>query len=267
MSADGEDTPWYVTAFDSSYLERYGHRDEAEAQRQVSFLQAAGLLQDGSRLLDLCCGAGRHSALISPLGVAAFGMDLSFDLLRVAREALVSAAGRARLARGDMRRLPYRDRSFHTVIQMFTAFGYFQEDAENRLVLKEVARVLKPGGGFVLDLLNRTRAVRTLVPRSEETRTDGTLVRQERRFDPAAGRIEKRITELKEGEEPRHRFESVRVFDLEEIRSWLSVVSLEITSAHGEFEEDPFDPVNSERLVILARRGESIRTGRSARKR
>ncbi|MFH0946391.1 MAG: class I SAM-dependent methyltransferase [Planctomycetota bacterium] len=254
MSGRDQDTPWYVTAFDRSYLERYGHRDDAEAERQVGFLRRAGLLQPGSRVLDLCCGAGRHSARISPLSAMAFGMDLSPDLLLVARDALLAAAGKAPLVRGDMRHLPYRDGSFDAVIQMFTAFGYFQEDAQNRLVLKEVARVLRPGGGFVLDLLNRTRAVRTLVPRSRETRPDGTLVLQERRFDASSGRIEKRITEFKDGAETLHRFETVRVFDLDEIRSWLSAARLEITRAHGEFEEGPFDPDNSERLVILATR-------------
>ena len=54
-----------------------------------------------------------------------------------------------------MRRLPFRDGAFEAVANLFTSFGYFFDEAQNRRVLGEIARVLRPGGAFLLDLMGR----------------------------------------------------------------------------------------------------------------
>ena len=77
------------------------------------------------------------------------GLDLSAVLLRRARQATA-----APLVRGDMRRLPFRPRSFDLAVNLFTSFGYFAHDAEHAAVVAGVARTLKPGGRLVLDYLN-----------------------------------------------------------------------------------------------------------------
>ena len=246
--------PWYVSAFDRSYLERYHQRDDREAARQIEFLQRSGQFNHGSRVLDLCCGAGRHSVRMAGLGARPIGVDLSLDLLQEARRDGRSASVLIPWARADMRRLPFRSACFDLDIQMFTAFGYFVKDSENQQVLAEVARVLSPGGSYVLDLLNRTRVVRTLVPESTDTREDGTVIHQQRRFDASSRRIEKQILETTaEGVETR-RFESVRVFDREEIAAWLLAVRLEVVELHGRFDESAFDPEQSERLIVFSRK-------------
>ena len=56
--------------------------------------------------------------------------------------------------RGDMRRLPWAEQ-FDACINLFTAFGYFEDEAENQQVLHQVQRVLKPGGELFLDVSNR----------------------------------------------------------------------------------------------------------------
>jgi len=252
--------PWYVSAFDRSYLERYRHRDDAEAERQIEFLfSACGLTGRAEasrreRVLDLCCGAGRHAIQLARRGATPIGVDLSHELLLEARSAGERANLSIEVARSDMRRLPFSAGSFALVIQMFTAFGYFEEDAENRQVLAEVARVLAPGGRYLLDLLNRNFVVRHLVPESTETRADGTLVRQLRRFDQERGRIEKRIFESSARGHITQRFESVRIFDREEITDWLHAAGLEVVSLHGRFDDGGFDPDGSERMIVLARR-------------
>jgi len=47
-----------------------------------------------------------------------------------------------------MRRLPFADASFDAVLNLFNAFGYLEDDAQDELVLHEVARVLRPGGRY-----------------------------------------------------------------------------------------------------------------------
>ena len=77
------DDPWYVTAFQADYRAVYPHRDLASAAREVEFLIERGV---GGRVLDLCCGFGRHTLALRRAGLDAYGADLSGDLLVQARD-------------------------------------------------------------------------------------------------------------------------------------------------------------------------------------
>jgi uncharacterized membrane protein YdjX (TVP38/TMEM64 family)/SAM-dependent methyltransferase len=235
---------WWSSAFDRSYLERYAHRDDAEAKRMLDTFSSRVDFGAG-RVLDLCCGAGRHSAELKKRGAKVVGLDFSRDLL---------AAGHARepaldLLRGDMRRLPIRTGSLAGVIQLFTAFGYFEQDADNRAVLAEVARVLRPSGFYVLDLFNREPVLAALTGATERKLPDGTVVFEERRFDAARKRIEKT---MRHGEETR--FESVRVFDEIELREWFSSAGLDVERVLGDYDGGAYGASNSPRMIFVARR-------------
>ncbi|HEX3213864.1 MAG TPA: class I SAM-dependent methyltransferase, partial [Actinomycetota bacterium] len=107
-------------------------------------------LAPGARLLDLCCGPGRHAVPLAQLGYRVTGLDLSRPLL--ARAAAAAAGQRVGLVAADMRRLPFADGSFDAVLNLFNAFGYLEDEAQDELVLAEVARVLAPGGRFLQEL-------------------------------------------------------------------------------------------------------------------
>lgn len=244
-----DDQPWYVAAFDRGYAERYSHRDDAEASRQIDLFVREGFIRPGQQVLDLCCGAGRHCALLAGRGARPIGVDLSADLLR---SAPTPGGRRLALARGDMRTLPFRAGSFDATIQMFTAFGYFRDDADNHMVLDEVRRVLRDGARYVLDLINKRRTVANLVPSSIDTRDDGSVIEQFRSFDPKRSRIDKRIVVRATDGSEQHRQESVRVFELEEIRDWLAQAGLELDLALGDFDAGPFDSDSSERMILVS---------------
>ena len=247
MSGPTDDSaPWFVDAFDEAYLERYAHRDAAEAARQVALLAREGVLGPGRRLLDLCCGAGRHAPPARDLGARVVGLDLSAPLLREARRHLGT------LARGDMRRLPFADAAFDGVAQMFTAFGYFEEDDENRRVLAEVARVLGPGGRYALDLMNARREVEALVPRSTTRHDDGRVEVATRRFDPTRRRIEKEILVTDAAGGTARRGESVRVFEPAELDAWLTEAGFDVVGRYGSDRGEPFDAGASPRMFVIA---------------
>src|SRR5438067_8815440 len=102
------------------------------ADREAAFV--ARTLGRRERVLDLCCGEGRHARRL-PLRVV--GVDLNQRSLRTCG---------VPCARADMRRLPFRAASFDGVVNLFSSFGYLESDAEDESVLREVARVLRPGG-------------------------------------------------------------------------------------------------------------------------
>ncbi len=246
------DSPWYVSAFDAGYLDRYSHRDSAEAERQVAFLCGAGVLHLDELVLDLCCGAGRHLAALAERGTIAVGVDLSPDLLRVARNELSRRRAHAELMRADMRALPFADGAFDAVLQMFTAFGYFEADDDNRRVLTEVARVTRGGGCYVLDLMNKARVLELLVAASKKD-VRAMQIAEERRYDAERKRVEKTITTRTPRGATSHR-ESVRVFDADEIRAWLDAAGFGIDRMLGDFDGSPFDAATSARMITVARR-------------
>ena len=242
---------WYKEWFGEDYLDLYSHRDQDEADAHVGFVLDA--FEDSPRpdsVLDLACGAGRHTAALRRRGLRALGVDLSVTLL-TQRPDLPRVAG-------DMRCLPFADASFDWVLNFFTSFGYFETERENFRVLEEVVRLLTPDGRFLIDFLNRERVLADLRA-SESRREAGRQVDIQRWYDPATSRINKRITLRREpeGDEvagpPRTYLESVRAYTKEEVTIGLSWAGLEVTQLYGTFQGDPYQS-DSERLIILGRK-------------
>lgn len=233
---------WYREWFGEEYLELYAHRDEQEARRQVAFFRdrfgdVAGVI------LDLACGTGRHLTELNGEGFAAAGCDLSFTLLRTG----IDEYGPLPVARADMRALPFCSNSFGGLVNFFTSFGYFATEEENLDVVREMARVLRPGGVFLFDYLNVDRELEGLVER-ESLDTPRGRVEIERWFDPRDRSFNKRITIGQK------RFlERVRGYDLGEITTMFNSSGLSIDEAFGDFQGAPFD-VTSPRLILVGSR-------------
>jgi SAM-dependent methyltransferase len=235
---------WYEHWFGEEYLELYTHRDERDAERVVGLLVSEGYIRPGDAVLDLACGAGRHAAALSWRGAVVTGLDLSLPLLRAAQ-----CRAPARLIRGDMRRLPLRGASFAAVVNLFTSFGYFDDDAQHAAVLGEVARVLRAGGAFALDFLNAPHVRTALVPRDERTEGGRTIV-QERRLVEGGRYVEKAIHVAGEG---RSFLERVRLYERADLERMLAAAGLPLADAYGDYSGTPHSP-GSPRLILVARR-------------
>ncbi len=232
---------WYQEWFGEEYLDLYSHRDAEEAEEHVDFVEAQLGGERPRAVLDLACGAGRHTEALRARGYRALGADLSLTLL----------AQRPDLprVRGDMRCLPFADGSFDWVLNFFTSFGYFESERENFQVLEEVCRILAPGGRFLIDFLNPDREVPRLEPKEVLQKT-GQRVEIERWYDAVRGRINKRIRVQPDGEPPRTFLESVRAYREEEVTMGLTWAGLEVTGRYGNFRGEPFSR-DSERLILV----------------
>jgi SAM-dependent methyltransferase len=237
---------WYREAFGRHYLEVYSHRDDESARREADFAYRVLRLSPGDHVLDLACGAGRHSRAFAGRGCRVTAMDLSPELLLAARD----AGGGPEYVRGDMRFLPFQA-SFDAVCQFFTSFGYFEDSAEDQAVLGEVASVLRSGGGYLLDYLNAPRVVAGLIP--ESTDESGAFsVRQRRRISEDGTRVLKDVV-IREGRNVLGRYtESVRLYDLEEIRGMMARAGLTVVDLFGDLRGAPHT-ARSPRLVVVAR--------------
>ncbi len=247
---------WFRRHFNADYLVLYSGRTREQADREVEFVVRQLEIAPDETVLDLCCGFGRHLEAFRRRGIPAVGVDLSGPLLSMARQDLQFDV-ECDLVCADMRQLPFATGGggtlggFAVLVNFFTSFGYFESEEDNLGTAREMARVLRPGGRFSIDLMNRESAVASLVPRSE--RRDGPFeIHEERAYD--GGRIEKKIR-LKDTTtgEVREYFESVRVYREEEIRGLLDGVGLEVDHVFGDFGGAPRD-VESPRMIVTGRR-------------
>jgi SAM-dependent methyltransferase len=245
----GEKHPsqWYREAFDEHYVDLYAHRDSSEAQRFVASLsEHAGL--EGALVLDLACGGGRHLAALEGAGARAVGLDLSRALLRKA-----ASAGHDLLVRGDMRALPFCGGSLDGVISMFTSFGYFPELEEERAVLDEIARCLKPGGWFVIDYMNQSLVRRSLKPESRR-RVGHLEVLERRSIDDKGGRVVKEVVLTDRGHLVRGYTETVRLLGRGDLNVMIEGAGLEPRLCWGDYSGREYDEDASPRLIVFSRK-------------
>jgi SAM-dependent methyltransferase len=242
-------TPWFVDAFRDDYLQVYAHRDVDSARREVDYLIAHGVT---GRVLDLCCGFGRHTLALRERGVDAFGIDLSPELLAHARELPRAEILHGRLARADARRLPLAPTSVDAVILLFSSFGYFDEGGD-RVVVAEIARIARPGARVVLDLMNPAR-VRSRLVASSQRRAGEMLLDERRRIDEAARRVVKDVRIVAPGGRERTWRESVRMYEEAEMRELLEEHGFAVRAVHGGFDAAAFAPASPRMIVHAVRR-------------
>jgi SAM-dependent methyltransferase len=235
--------PWYKDWFGEEYAELYSYRDEPEAEVDAAFVVEHLSGPRPRAVLDLACGAGRHTAALRRRGYRTLGVDLSMTLL-----ARMLARGLPRVA-GDMRGLPFTDASFDWVLNFFTSFGYFEAERENFRVLEEIARVLAPSGRFVIDLMNPGPALANLKARETQA-LEGREAEVERWYDAASQRMNKRIVVRTPDEPTRTYLESVRLYQPEEVTIGLRWAGLEADSLFGSFHGDPYER-DSQRLIVI----------------
>ncbi|MET4109081.1 methyltransferase domain-containing protein [Hymenobacter sp. UYP22] len=243
-----EPAEWFSTWFDSPYYHRlYQSRDYAEAQEFLSRLLAHLHPKPDARLLDLACGKGRHARYLSEQGFEVTGVDLSPQSIAAARQ---FAHEQLHFQVHDMRdSLPYGP--FDLVLNLFTSFGYFQQEAENVVALRNAAAVVRPGGKLVIDFLNTEQAIRALV--AHETKTvDGTDFHLYRHFNNDFIVKEIRFQD-EEGQEQCFE-ERVRALTQERFEEYFQMAGLRLAEVLGDYQLRPFDPATSPRMIFVLKK-------------
>lgn len=247
------DDKWYVDFFDEDYLRIYEPGLTAErTEREVNQIVERLGLPPGSRILDLCCGHGRHSIALAERGYQVTGQDLSEVFLEKARADAGEAGVSVRWVHGDMRQVPFEE-EFDAVINIFSAFGYLESQEEDRKVLDQVHKALKPGGLFLLEIIHRAWLVRNFESRGWHLGTDGAVVLEERELNLLTGRNEVTVTLIHpDGARQEHQH-AMRIYSATELMRMVTQAGLTVEAAYGGLDGRELT-LDSNRLVLLARR-------------
>jgi SAM-dependent methyltransferase len=248
--------PWYETFFDESYMRFHllgGEREAEKAPADCDFIEKALGLEPGNRVLDLCCGQGRHSVELARRGYTVTGYDLSEYLLKLARQAAEEAGVTVSFQHGDMRELSWEE-EFDAVINMFTAFGYFESEDDNAKVLCEVRKALQPGGRLLLDIPNRDYYLK-LIPDGRKTwyEHENHYILDEHTWDYERGRLRlNRIVLAPDGSRLQTGHD-LREYTHSEIIELLEQAGLRHEHTYCDYQLSEFTP-EEKRMLVVARK-------------
>ena len=264
---DGQDPKdienWYRRYFESDdyedfNLEALGPQLSSE---QVSRILYWLEVRPPASILDLSCGAGRHTLELARRGFRAIGLDLSpYQLAKARSRSAVPhgtpnrPGGQADFVRGDMRSIPLHDRSVQAVVCLFNSFGYFSDEG-NSSVLREVRRVLAPGGRLVLDVLNRDAFLLHQPERTWDRVADG-LVLQDLEYQVRSGRLQTSWTYIRDDGCRDTLITLNRLYSAHELIALCEAAGLEVLDFNDGQLRGYFNWRNSHGLGVVARRSD-----------
>lgn len=200
----------------------------------------------GARVLDVACGWGRHGPLLRARGLEVHGLE------RAAPSARRAVQNGLEALRGDVRSLPYRTSSFDAIGCFYSSLFFFGEE-ENLRALKEIARVLKPGGAFVLQAANPLHLI-ALGPDTFEVKLpDGAMVSERTYFDEEARcEVGHRQLTLATGETQEGGYR-IRHYLPEELEALGREAGLRLHRVHGGLSLEPWVETSRELVALMLR--------------
>ncbi len=234
---------WYQQWFNTQYYHKlYDHRNDKEAELFMKNLIAFLNLPKKSKILDLPCGRGRHAIYLNNLGYHLTGADLSINNINYAKKFENSTL---HFYTHDMR--DHLNEKYDVILNLFTSFGYFDYEDENIKVLQNFKTGLGYDGIIVLDFININKAKTNLIPKEIITKNDidfyikrkieNNYLKKEIKFN-----INEKLYEFEE---------KIQCLTLSKFKSMSKKVNLKIKHIFGDYNLNPFDEKESDRLIII----------------
>jgi len=234
---------WFASWFDTPYYHiLYKERNYREAQLFMDNLTHYLNLPEKAKVLDLACGKGRHAIYLNQLGFDVIGADLSENSIA---EASKNSNSNLHFQVHDMREK--MDNQFDAIFNLFTSFGYFENDADNLKTLIAIKESLTEHGFAVIDFMNVNHVIANLVP--EETKTVEGIDFHIKRY-VKDGHIHKEIAFEDQGQSF-HFTEKVQALTLHDFQTMMEEAGIYLLDIFGNYKLKKFHKTESERLIMI----------------
>lgn len=141
-------------------------KKKIHTKKEKSYLLS--FLRKGMTILDLGCGYGRFTIPLAKLGYKMYGIDISPNLIKKAKEAAKKNKLRSRFRVGDMRKLPYSKNQFNTIFCMWSVFAELTKEKDQLKSLREMKRTLRKGGFALIDLPKPKRITGVIIDKARD---------------------------------------------------------------------------------------------------
>ncbi len=234
---------WYASWFDTPYYHiLYKDRDYNEAQAFMGNLTAYLNIPTGGKILDLACGKGRHSVYLNKIGYDVTGVDLSEQSIAHAKQFENETL---RFDVHDMTK-PYPE-TFDAVFNLFTSFGYFEDDECNLKTIKSIKAELNDTGFGVIDFMNVNYVIENLVSQDIKT-VEGIVFTQKRKVEN--GYIVKDISFKIENQTYNFQ-ERVKALTLNDFELLFEKAGVHLLDVFGNYNLNKYHSKTSERLILI----------------
>jgi SAM-dependent methyltransferase len=214
-----------------------------EARAAVSLTNT----QEGAKVLDACCGVGRHSIELARMGFAVTGIDLNPDYLEAAEASARAEGFSVNFVCQDVLRLDLGER-FDLAVNMYISFGYFDTEEENLLFLKNLHACLAPGGRLLVETLGKEHKARCFTE-NEWYEDEGVFVLARYAVTDDWSRLQNRWIVI-DGE-TRHDYTfAQRLYCASEIKALFREAGFSGAKVYGSLRGDPYDH-RAESLVVV----------------
>tara|TARA_R110002126_G_scaffold112105_1_gene250138 strand:- start:670 stop:1395 length:726 start_codon:yes stop_codon:yes gene_type:complete len=236
---------WFTDWFNTPYYHiLYKNRNDEDAQLFMKNITEFLALPKTTHILDLPCGKGRHSVFLNSLGYTVTGGDLADNSIKIAKK---FENDTLKFKVHDMRE-PFNNK-YDAIFNLFTSFGYFEDDKEDLLILENIKNGLHKQGYFVFDFLNAAFVKATLVP--NETKIVDHITFSITR-EITNGFIIKNISFF--ADDAQHTYtERVKYLDIDKMKAYFLAVGFTITNIFGDYKLSEFDAQTSNRLILVAK--------------
>lgn len=237
---------WFETWFDTEeYHQLYKNRDDNEASIFIGNLITFLKPESNSTFLDIACGKGRHAKQINDQGYKVVGYDLSKNSINTA---LKLQNDKLNFYTHDMRKLFWTN-YFDYAFNLFTSFGYFDTELDEKNAMISAAKALKNNGTLVIDFLNKHKVIKDLIPFE---------IKQINQIDyHITKKIENnqviKTIRYSKNDKSFEYTEKVKLLAIEEFENYLHFAGLKIEHIFGNYDLMEFSKT-SPRLIIIAKK-------------
>ncbi len=233
---------WWRRIFSSLYLKTDADvvEDQNITRQEVDLFSEILKLSPEDKILDLCCGQGRHSLELTRRGFKDVeGLDRSHYLVQKAKASAKKEGLNVKFREGDARKLSSPPDTFDVVMILGNSFGYFETLQDDLRVLKEIFRVLKPWGRLLIDVADGEYLREHFQPRSWEWIDKKHFVCRERSLSLDGQRLISRevITHVEKGVIA-DQFYAERLYSQKSIAELMQTAGFSDFVHHGDFSPD-----------------------------
>jgi SAM-dependent methyltransferase len=204
---------------------------------------------EGRDVLDLCCGAGRHSVELASQGLTVTGVDRSSFLLGKARALAEEQGVEVEWVEADMRDF-VRPACYDLVLNMFTSFGYFEVASDDVKVVENVFRSLRSGGKFLIDVAGKELVAAVFQPTTSDESPDGGLLVRRHEIVDDWSRIKNDWIIIQGGTTTSFTFH-LRMYSARELEDTLDRAGFRYVRVFGDLRGGAYGP-GAERLIVVA---------------